>query len=73
MRDSIAAARIGIPSVAFVTEAFWEQGNFVAQADGMPEVPRIKLPYPVAGTGEEALSALAGRVADEVIARLERG
>jgi len=73
VRDSIAAARIGIPAVAFVTEAFWEQGNFVAQADGMPAVPRIKLPYPVAGTGKQAMSALAARVADEVIARLERG
>lgn len=73
VRDSIVAARRGIPAVSFVTEAFWEQGNFVARADGMPTVPRIKLPYPVAGTGDGALKSLADRVADEVIARLERG
>ena len=27
MRDGIAAARLGLPSVALVTEAFWPQGG----------------------------------------------
>lgn len=70
VRDAIAGARSGIPSVALVTEAFWEQGTFVAEADGMATVPRIKLPYPVAGTGAASMRTLARQVADEAIAEL---
>lgn len=70
MRDSIAAANKGIPSVAFVTDVFWAQGNFVAKADGMPSIPRIELPHPVAGSGQDAMAALAERIADDVIAKL---
>ena len=48
----------------------WAQGNFVAQAAGMPEVPRFELPHPVAGTGRAAMQALAEKIAAGVIARL---
>ena len=70
VRDAIAAARRGLPAVALVTAAFWDQGNFVAEADGMAGVPRIKLPYPVAGTGDESLRALAAQVAEQAMAAL---
>ncbi len=70
VRDAIAAARRGLPSVALVTAAFWDQGSFVAEADGMASVPRIKLPYPVAGTGVESLRALADQVAEQAMAAL---
>ena len=73
MRDSIAAANRGIPAVAFVTEVFWSQGDFIAGAGGMPAVPRIQLPHPVAGTGSEAITELATRVSNDVIARLTQG
>ena len=73
MRDSIAAARRGIPSVAFVTEAFWSQGDFIATADGMPSIPRIQIPHPVAGTGRKAIRLLAARVSHDVITRLTQG
>jgi len=70
VRDGIALARLGVPALAFVTEDFWAQGNFVAQAAGMPEVPRFELPHPVAGTGRAAMQALAEKIAAGVIARL---
>ncbi|MEM7466207.1 MAG: hypothetical protein AAF387_04915 [Pseudomonadota bacterium] len=70
MRDGIAAADRGLPSIAFVTADFWKQGNFVAQAQGMPDVPRIKLPHPVAGTGQSAMQTLAGSIVDEIISVL---
>jgi hypothetical protein len=73
VRDSIAAAKQGIPSVAFVTNVFWAQGNFVAKADGMPTIPRIELPHPVAGSGQDAITALAQQISDDVIARLTEG
>ncbi len=70
MRDGIALAKRGIPALAFVTGDFWPQGDFVAAASGMPGIPRVRLPHPVAGSGKAALAALALEIRDEVIARL---
>ena len=70
MRDGIAVAPNGLPALTFVTEDFWPQGDFVAKSEGMPEIPRVKLPHPVAGSGVAALKAVAEEVADEVIERL---
>tara|TARA_Y100001934_G_C12129621_1_gene667203 strand:- start:583 stop:804 length:222 start_codon:yes stop_codon:yes gene_type:complete len=70
VRDGIAAARSGLPAVAFVTEDFWPQGDFVAKSEGMPDLPRVKLPHPVAGSGLAAMQAIAEQIAEEVLARL---
>lgn len=71
MRDGINLAKLGVPAVALVTEEFWPQGDFVAQSLGMPDVPRVKLPHPVAGTGEKNLRAVAEQIAQQVIGALE--
>lgn len=73
MRDGIALARKGIAAVAFVTEKFEPQGNFVASAEGMPEIPRVIVPHPVAGIGADAMATLAAEIATEVITRLRQG
>lgn len=70
MRDGIELARRGIPAVALVTETFWVQGDFVADASGMPELPRLGLPHPVAGSGEEAMRQVAEQVSGDLIALL---
>ena len=70
MRDGIAAARLGLPSVALVTEAFWPQGDFVAASLGMPDAPRVRLPHPVSGTGRENIDRVADAVVEDVIAAL---
>ena len=70
MRDGIETAKRGLPTVTLVTDEFWAQGDFVAGAAGMPDIPRQRLPHPVAGSGTEAMAELADRIADEVIARL---
>ena len=70
MRDGINIARSGIPSVALVTEDFWPQGDFVAQSLGMPDAPRVRLPHPVAGTGESNLKRVADSIVEEVVQRL---
>ena len=59
MRDGINLARLGIPAVALVTEDFWPQGDFVAKSLGMPDLPRVQLPHPLAGTGKENLREVA--------------
>jgi len=53
--------------VALVTEDFWPQGNFVAQSLGMPDIPRVQLPHPLAGTGEENLRRVAGETVADVL------
>lgn len=67
MRDGIAIARAGIPAVALVTEKFWPQGNFVANSLGMPDAPRLRLPHPVAGTGEANMQRVAEALAPAVV------
>ena len=53
MRDGINFARLGVPAVALITEEFWPQGEFVAASLGMPDIPKVKLPHPIAGTGRD--------------------
>lgn len=49
-----------------MTEQFWLQGESVARSAGMPDIPRLRLPHPVAGTGHDAM----GRVADAFARRI---
>jgi len=53
-----------------VTSAFWPQGNFVARSVGMPDIPRVQLPHPVAGTGQQNMQQVADDVVDNVILAL---
>ena len=71
MRDGINLAKLGIPAVALVTEEFWPQGDFVAESLGMPDVPRIRLPHPIAGSGTENMRKVAQEIASQVVAALE--
>lgn len=70
MRDGIELARRDRAVVALVTEAFWPQGDQVARSNRMPDVPRLRLPHPVAGTGAAAMAALAAQLAPRIAAVL---
>ena len=63
-------AKRGKATVALVTSDFWPQGDFVASASGMPDLPRQQVPHPVAGSGHEAMGALAREIAPQLIATL---
>jgi hypothetical protein len=69
VRDGVNIAKKGLPSIALVTDDFWAQGEFIARSVGMPTVPRVRLPHPVAGTGESRITKVADEVADEIIDR----
>jgi len=69
VRDGVKLARRGLPSIALVTDDFWSQGDFVAQSLGMPDAPRVRLPHPVAGTGESRIGEVAENVIDEILER----
>lgn len=71
MRDGINMARRGIPAVALVTDEFWAQGEFIAVSFGMPDIPRVELPHPVAGTGTDNHRLVAEKIAAELVAALE--
>ena len=71
MRDGINVARRDIPAVALVTDEFWAQGDFIATSFGMPGIPRVQLPHPVAGTGADAHRLVAEKVAAEIVTALE--
>ncbi len=60
-------AERGIPAVALVTEKFWSQGDFVARSLGMPDIPRVKLPHPVAGTGAGHLQRIAESIVPAIL------
>ena len=63
MRDGVKVARRGIPAVSLVTIEFWAQGDFIARSVGLPDIPRVQLPHPVAGTGVDNMASIA----DEMI------
>ena len=67
MRDGVKLAHEGIPAVALVTEAFWAQGDFVARSVGMPDIPRVQLPHPVASTGLDNMVAVANSIVDDIL------
>ena len=64
-------ARRDIPAVALVTEEFRAQGDFIATSFGMPDIPRVQLPHPVAGTGTDNHRLVAEKIATELVAALE--
>ena len=70
MRDGLSIVERGFPVVALITEDFWDQGMFVAQSLGLPGLPRVKLPHPVAGLGEAEIGVIATNVIDEILDNL---
>ena len=67
MRDGYNIAQRGFPVVSLITEDFWDQGQFVAKSLGMPNVPRVKLPLPVAGVGEAKIEIIAASIIEEIL------
>ena len=61
-------AEAGVPAVALVTEKFWPQGQYVAKVAGVPDLPRVQLPHPVAGRSLDEMQKIAEGVAEAVIA-----
>jgi hypothetical protein len=70
VRDAIAMGSRGIPSVALVTDRFWDLSRFIAVGGGMESVPRVMLPYPVAGADESTMRSIAAESSSTVLAAL---
>ena len=72
IKDGIALIERGLPAVSLVTELFWEQGSALARSLGWPDAPRTQLPYPIWGSGEIAMRAVAARIAPGILRQLGR-
>lgn len=57
--------------VVLVTEEFEEEAHFVARAAGMPDIPMVFLPHPVAGTPTAFRDELAARIAPRCLELLD--
>jgi hypothetical protein len=68
--DAIIIARAGTPAVALITERFVEQGRLIAGSRGMSGLPQVALPYPIAGTGVDAIARAARGATEAILAAL---
>jgi hypothetical protein len=68
VRDAINLARRGNPSVALATKMFEEHAAFIAAAAGIPDIPVVVLPHPVAGTGAKNFKTVSEPAAGEILA-----
>jgi hypothetical protein len=72
MRDAIAFAERGVPSVTLICEIFWDYSEWIGTALGMKNLPRVELPFPISGTGEQNQLAWAERIAPAIVENLVR-
>ncbi len=72
MSDGIRIMKEGTGVVALITLPFRQQAELVARSKDMPDLPCVELPYPVAGTGDDNLVAVARDVAPSVRTILDR-
>lgn len=68
--DSITIALRNTPVVALITDRFWAQSVLVARSQGLADLPRVELPYPLAGTGADNLRRVAGDVVGAILGAL---
>jgi hypothetical protein len=73
VHDGVQLARGGVPVVVLVTARFREEATFLASALGLPDLPFVVLPHPVAGNEAAFHRALAGAIAPMVLNALKTG
>ncbi len=73
MRDAAELAAAGTPVVAVITDRFWQQSALVARSVGLSDLPRVSIPYPVAGTGAENVRRVAVDAASNIVDALRAG
>ncbi|MBI3372520.1 MAG: hypothetical protein HY017_12320 [Betaproteobacteria bacterium] len=67
MHDSIEAERLGIPSVAVITERFVRSAEVVGELNGLPGYPFVVIGHPVANDDDAALREKAQAAAREIV------
>lgn len=62
-----------MPTVTVASEAFATLGRSVAEHHGMPDLPFVVVPHPVALESEASIRGLAERSIEAVVAALTSG
>jgi hypothetical protein len=73
VRDTVALAKAGVPLASLVTRKFIDEAHFIARAGGVPDVPYVFLPHPIAGETAEYHRAVARIAAPAIITALLQG
>lgn len=68
--DSIKIALQSTPVVALIADRFWAQSMLVARSFGLADVPRVQIPYPIAGSGIDNMRRVANDIVDDVLRAL---
>ena len=61
-----------VPTVTFLTDAFAKYGQGLAKMQGMPELPTIVIPHPIAGRSPDELRDKVRAVYEQVRDALTR-
>lgn len=69
-RDAMAFAELGVPTATLICDVFWDYAGWMARTMGMPALPRVRIPYPVAGTGEARQREVARAAVPEILLAL---
>lgn len=56
--------------MAVITDPFWGQSALIAEAKGFGELPRVRVGYPIAGSGREGIASFAAESVPDIIASL---
>ena len=67
MHDSIEAERLGIPSVAVITERFVRSAEVVGELNGLAGYPFVVIGHPVANDDDAALRVKAETAVREIV------
>ncbi len=70
-RDGVSFTERGIPNVTLICDIFWDYSAWLGKSMGLTGLPRIQIPFPVAGTSTDNQVAWAKRIAPDVVAKLE--
>lgn len=72
IRDSIGIEKHGVPAMAIVTDVFQEVAEWIADAEGMAQLPITTIPHPLIGLSEDKINKRAQAILKEVILGLTR-
>jgi hypothetical protein len=73
VRDAVVFARAGLPVVTLVTHKFIDEAEFLARAGGVPNIPFVFLPHPIAGETAEFQRSVAMAIAPAIMQALANG
>lgn len=69
-RDALAFTSRGIPTVTLVCDIFWDYSHWLGDAMGLNGIPKVQIPFPLAGTGADNQMAWAAKLAPQIVDKM---